>query len=1054
MRRLRAELAVTPAYTGEYRFRLLWRLGSYLNYSAAPDSAAPVLREARQLGRPLRQQVPIELAGVFNRLATYHWRHHTYDSARLCHHEAAQVLRRTFPDSLTQTRPQLVDGRQTVPAVMLAGQHYNAGLASTALGELPQAMRDYEQARRAYTQAADLGGLAWVHVLFAEALQQQQQPARAADHFEQALATLRLLAPREPGRAAQEWASTLALYAPDLLARQPARLYALAQEGLALLPEPLPRTTDRDLLATATKLALLAARANLTRYPDERPTSLTQAQELLVRFRVAAGADFRAALGYYPAAADGEALQAGWAHTRSDGAAYHRYRSRAQSFRDSIADPRARAQTSLALARQLVQWRDYAPAVHELRGLLPQYQTSADLAERQTIYSLLTEAYAGAGQTDSAFAAQRRATALDARRRSQAQQAVLAEAETRYRTGLQAARIGQLTRDATQQRRQQWLALSAAALLALLLGGAAWVLRRTRQLNRSLEQQRALLATQAEQLTELDRAKSAFFANVSHELRTPLTLIVGPVEHLLRQGPAAWQPALLQERLALTLRNGRRLQGLVNGLLDFSKLDAGKLVVHPMAVQAAEFFRHLLGLFEPLAQERGVALHGTVALPEELTLLFDADKVEKVVTNLLANALKFTPPGGQVTVAVGPAPAMPDAYQLTVADTGPGIAPAEQARVFERFYQSRSHQVQGGTGIGLALSRELAELLGGRLTLHSRLGEGSTFCFTFRAQPTTAPAGPVADTNAAEFLGRPTEELIEETGQEFTGEFASVGPRPRVLVVEDHADLRLYLRQILQPRYEVLEAENGRVALELLAREPVDLISSDAMMPELGGLELLQRVKAHPHWRRLPFLMLTARASAEHRLSALELGIDDYLPKPFLAAELLARVDNLLTNHRERQHWRNAPADEPLPAPEREPATPTRPSDGAAATTLLVTPAATPAEAEADEAYSAALLRRLHELVPAILADPDYTPQLLAEALGMSERTAYRRLKELTGLTPAGWLREVRLDRARQLLEAQALPTVAEVAYEVGFPNASHFSQLYSKRFGRKPSEY
>lgn len=272
-----------------------------------------------------------------------------------------------------------------------------------------------------------------------------------------------------------------------------------------------------------------------------------------------------------------------------------------------------------------------------------------------------------------------------------------------------------------------------------------------------------------------------------------------------------------------------------------------------------------------------------------------------------------------------------------------------------------------------------------------------------------------------------------------------------MLVVEDHADMRAYLRQILQPHYEVLEAENGRVALEVLAREEVDLISSDAMMPELGGLELLERVKAHPDWRRLPFLMLTARASAEHRLSALELGIDDYLPKPFLAHELLVRTHNLLTNHRERQHWLNASPDEPADDAAPNPATAPRPPDGAMVATM-VAPAVE--VATADEAHAAGLLRSLQELAPVILADPDYTPQLLADALGMSERTLYRRLKELTGLTPAGWLREVRLDRARQLLEAQALPTVAEVAYEVGFPNASHFTQLYSKRFGKRPSEY
>lgn len=248
----------------------------------------------------------------------------------------------------------------------------------------------------------------------------------------------------------------------------------------------------------------------------------------------------------------------------------------------------------------------------------------------------------------------------------------------------------------------------------------------------------------------------------------------------------------------------------------------------------------------------------------------------------------------------------------------------------------------------------------------------------------------------------------------------------------------------------MLEAENGRVALDVLAREPVDLISSDAMMPELGGLELLAQVKDHPDWRRLPFLMLTARANAEHRLSALQLGIDDYLPKPFLASELLARVDNLLTNSRERQRWLAAPDGEPVPHSIPELVT-VGPAAGAAAAVAVAPVAAEPA---VDDAHATQLLRALHELVPAILSSPDYTPQQLAEALAMSERTAYRRLKEFTGLTPAAWLREVRLDRARQLLEAQALPTVAEVAYEVGFPNPSHFTQLYSKRFGKKPSEY
>jgi len=708
----------------------------------------------------------------------------------------------------------------------------------------------------------------------------------------------------------------------------------------------------------------------------------------------------------------------------------------------------ARTALRLKLADYLLQAGEPAPAAALLPAVEASYRAARNRLKLREVYQLEADALAALGRWQQAYQVKNQLGQLTDSLRASQQYAALADMETRYQTRNKELQIAQLRERSGQERLQKWLAWVGAALLALLLGGAAWVLRRTRRLNRSLEQQRAQLAAQAGELAELDRAKSAFFANVSHELRTPLTLVVSPLEQLLRQGPATWEPGLLQERLGMSLRNGQRLQGLVNGLLDFSKLDAGKLTVHPLAVQAADFFRQLLHRFEGLAQARGVALQSTVALPDDLTLLLDADKAEKVITNLLANALKFTPPGGQVLVTVAPDPALADGYQVTVADTGPGIAPHEQGRVFERFYQSPAHQGQGGTGIGLALSRELAGLLGGQLTLRSQPGAGSTFCFTFRAGLAAGPARPLPLPLPAmvEMEGTTADEWTEDTAYPPAPPTPDVA-RPRVLVVEDHPDLRAYLRQLLQPRYEVLEAENGRVALELLAREPVDLISSDVMMPELDGMQLLAQVKAHPQWRRLPFLMLTARADTEHRLSALELGVDDYLPKPFLAQELLVRVGNLLANYHERLRWRSAPDAAPVPAPALLPA--------AAEHRVQAAPAATAtAEPVSDEAHSAVLLQSLQELTPAILSNPDYTPQLLAAALHLSERTVYRRLKELTGLTPAGWLREVRLDRARQLLEAGTLPTVAEVAYEAGFPNPSHFTQLYSKRFGKKPSEY
>lgn len=1027
VRRLRATLAAEPAPTGEYRFRLLRRLGIYLSHSPTPDSATPLLRQALRLRQSAA--LPLETAEVLAKLAQHQWRRNEYDSARYYHRAAADLLRRAFPDSFYLTRPRPVDGRRPVPAVMLAEHSYNAGLACAALGQLPQAMRYYAQARRAYAQAADPAGLAWVHSLFAETLQKQRQPARAAGHFEQALAALRRFGREQPARAAQEWASTLTMYAPDLLARQPERLRQLAEEGLALLT-PLRAThpTDRDLLASATRLTLLAARADLARASAAPPFALAEARELLGQLRAAAGPDFRASLGYYPAAADWAALQADQARRRGETADHARYRTIALAYRDSIDDPRVRARTSLNLTRQLVQWHDYARAIGELRPLLPVYRAAADQAELHTAYTLLTAAYAGAGRLDSAFVSQRRAEVLDDALRSQAQQTALAEAETRYRTSLQAARIGQLTRDAVQVSRQSRLAWLSVGLLLLLLGGSAVALRTARRLNRRLDGQRRQIEEQAERLTQLDQNKSQFFANISHELRTPLTLVLGPVEQLLADDELT---ARARQRLAQVQRSGQRLQGLVNNILDLTKLEAGQLGLHPRPVPAAALLRRLVEPFQTLTAQRGIRLSLHHALPEALTLLLDAEQVEQVVGNLLSNALRHTPDNGRIEVRA--AAAGPGQWQLEVQDSGPGVAPDERGRIFERFYQSQRHRVAGGTGIGLALSRELAQLMGGTLTVGGAPGEGATFVFRFRAPEAPTPAPANAEPPAAE------PDLPAE----------AAGERPRVLLVEDHADLRAYLRELLGPGYAVREAANGHEALARLAEEPADLIISDEMMPGMSGTELLRHLQQQPDWRAVPFLLVTARADLAHRLLALDIGVADYLAKPFVAAELLARVRNLLRNQAERRQYQDeAPSAEPETASGA--AAPLRLGAAPAAEAAVAVPVA---DAAVLAAADAELLGRLRTVAEAAVADEEFGPARLAAAAGLSERTLYRRLKELTGLTPAAFVREVRLLQARHLLETKAVTTVAEAAFAVGFANASHFGRVYAERFGRTPGE-
>ena len=333
-----------------------------------------------------------------------------------------------------------------------------------------------------------------------------------------------------------------------------------------------------------------------------------------------------------------------------------------------------------------------------------------------------------------------------------------------------------------RQRVLLWALGGGLALLTLLAAQLLRNRRRQQQANALLTAQNVQIEEQATRLGQLDEAKNQFFANVSHELRTPLTLVLGPLDGLLT-APAPALPAAVHESVALAHRSARRLLELVNRILDLTKLQAGRLELRPVPTAVAPLLRRVVTQFESLAAERRVALVAPLALPENLRLLLDADKVEQILTNLLINALNHTPAGGAVTVGA----ALPDAggqYAVTVRDTGPGIAPAEQARVFERFYQSPQRQAQGGTGLGLALSRELATLLGGTLTLTSEPGLGAAFTLRFPA--------PVLPPEAVEPIEPDEgEDLLEEDESDDLAGFPPVAsdagprPRPRVLVVED-----------------------------------------------------------------------------------------------------------------------------------------------------------------------------------------------------------------------------------------------------------------------------
>ena len=548
------------------------------------------------------------------------------------------------------------------------------------------------------------------------------------------------------------------------------------------------------------------------------------------------------------------------------------------------------------------------------------------------------------------------------------------------------------------------------AALALGLLGIGFLRYRQQVRSRTREAELQQARARQEQLAELGRLKSRFFANISHELRTPLTLMTAPLDHLLAQN-RTWEPDRMRQELTRIQRNGRSLLRLVEEILDLSKLEAQQLRLHEAPVQVARMVQDVAATFEPSFAQRGIRFSLDLDLAPDRWVMLDRPKVEKILNNYLSNALKFTPEGGRIQLRVQETA---DRLAFQVQDSGPGIAPADLPHVFDRFYQAGQEQAvaQGGTGIGLSLVRELAQLMAGQAYVESRLGAGSTFYIEL---PKRVAAGiaPVIDIPEVADGASPT------VGGDFT-----------ILVVEDNPDMRAFIAGLLSPVYaRVLEARHGREALARLEAEGdrIDLVLSDVMMPELDGLGLLRLIKERPAWRHLPVLMLTALASERDKLGALTLGVDDYLVKPFSVPELLARVQNQLSRVQERKAW--------LQSAEYQ------------------------AEAEADEAPALSPLDQewiegLRQFVENALPETKLDVDTLADAAHLSPRQLRRRLKTLTGLSPAKFIKEIQLERARQALEDGRVVSLSDLAYNCGFEHQTTFSTLFKARYGKSPSAY
>ncbi len=582
----------------------------------------------------------------------------------------------------------------------------------------------------------------------------------------------------------------------------------------------------------------------------------------------------------------------------------------------------------------------------------------------------------------------------------------------------------------------RWAAAAGLGVLLLLAvrlrearlrAQAARLARVVDERTAALRERERELADRNARLQLVDRAKTRFFANVSHELRTPLTLTIGPLEDL--RARAGGDPQV-ERWLDIALRNARRLLRLVNQLLDVAKLEAGAMRLAPRPLDLAPFTRGVVAAFAPVAERKGLRL--TVETPDALAGAFDADAVEKVLTNLLSNAIKFTPEGGAVHVALA---WDGGAARLLVRDSGPGIPPDQVAHVFERFYQAdeSTTRTQPGTGIGLSLVRELVELHGGSVAVESG-GAGTTF--TARIPPGVAADGGVA---AGHLAGAPS--IAAEVTAEHAATHAAThlaAPAsgaarpgdargedvPTLLVVDDSADLRGYVRDHFAARFRVLEAADGLEGIALARRHLPDVVLSDVMMPGADGHALVRALRESAETDFLAVILLTAQAGDGQRLEGLERGADDYVVKPFEMRELDVRVRNLIAARRRLRDRYSAPA-----------------AEGRVALPAGLAPA--------DQAYVA----RVREAVRRRLADPDFGVGELADAVAQDRSHLFRRVRQLFGESPSELLRRMRVEEGERLLR-EGSATVTDVAYAVGFNSLSYFCRCFQEAYGVTPAAY
>ena len=572
---------------------------------------------------------------------------------------------------------------------------------------------------------------------------------------------------------------------------------------------------------------------------------------------------------------------------------------------------------------------------------------------------------------------------------------------------------------------QRFFTLGLVLLVVLIVVVAIYMFRsylvKTR-LNEQLAQSNDELKRLNEEVLELTHSRLVFFTNISHELRTPLTLIADPVEMLLDDRSIKGKS---RELLQMVQRNALSLQQLVGSILDFRKIQNGKMELSLSRFDLPEALQQWTGDFAMTAQRKKIQLQlDTTHFSSSADVVADKEKLARIVFNLLSNALKYTPAGGFIHVSLADEG---ERLRIEVKDSGKGIDKEELTKVFERFFQAKG--AASGTGIGLALVKSFVELHHGEVRVESEPGKGTCFIVLLPRQQEgfVEESQSEAADKSSSFSDDGSLQYIDD-GERHGGKLQQIisehVEKPTILIIDDNNDIRQYERTLLQDYYFVLEASDGREGLEIARKEVPDLVICDVMMPVMDGLEFTQQLKTNTATSHIPVIMLTAKNLEEHRAEGYEQGADSYITKPFHSKVLLARVENLL---HQRAHLRQLFAQGTAEGKETE-------------------------EVSRLDDRDKAFVKQLHDIIKSHMGNSDFGVEDIGAEIGLSRVQLYRKVKAITGSSVVDLLRKARLAKARRLLEANSM-NISEVAYEVGFSSPSYFTKCFKDEYGMLPGD-